>query len=477
MQTIQGAYTEARFVGDDPSLLEAAVIDQVQELVDHPAFTQPIVMQPDCHPGAGGPVGFTMPMGERIVPNIVGVDVGCGVTAVEIGETLPCEATERERLVRNAVPMGWSVHEYDESVHFVNEFPFERANRQFDRFARRFEAEFGEPIDPQSFEFDGYDGQYFKSLCGRVLGGRSTGMGHVIRSAGTLGGGNHFVEFSRAKSAGTYWIVVHSGSRYLGKAIAEHYQSMATDRRNGAAVRSSIPEEYYEYLRFDPESVSDSDLFIWMTGGMGKSALRKDRIREQAENPEAVFETLTNLSPSERNTDLDWLIGQEAHGYYVDMLFGQQYARWNRQLMCSAICDALDVEPTDRIESIHNYIDFEDLIVRKGATPARHNQRLVVPFNMAEGSIIARGRGTDAYLQTAPHGAGRTMSRREATKTTTMEEFERAMEGIYSESIVEDVLDEAPQAYKPADAIERAIEPTAEIIDRLEVVHNLKAIE
>lgn len=479
MKQITGTHTDARFMVDDESLLEQEVVDQVQELIDHPAFTESIVMQPDCHPGSGAPIGFTMALSDRIVPNIVGVDVGCGIAATNVGSELPCTDTERERQVRSAVPMGRSVHDYDDAPHLIDSFPFERANEVFDRFNEAYRDRFGREIDPIEFSFDGYDGEYFKALCRRVLGGRSVGMDHVIKSAGTLGGGNHFVEFARARESNEYWIVIHSGSRYLGLAVAEHWQSVATDRRNATAVRESIPEEYEDYLKFDPEAVSDEELHTWITGGMGESPLRKEQIRSEFEGSEvdAVFQELSSLRPEDRNEDLDWLAGREAHGYYVDMLFAQQYARWNRELMSEAICEALDVEPVETVSSIHNYIDFEDLIVRKGATPAREGQRLVIPFNMADGSILARGRGNERYHRTAPHGAGRTMSRREAKKTGSMDAFAAAMDGVYSESVVEDVLDEAPMAYKPADAIADAIEPTATIVDRLEVVHNLKALD
>jgi len=157
------------------------------------------------------------------------------------------------------------------------------------------------------------------------------------------------------------------------------------------------------------------------------------------------------------------------------MLFAQQYARWNRELMSDAVCAALDVTPDERFQSIHNYIDFADLTVRKGATPAREGQRLVVPLNMAAGSLLARGRGNDDYHATAPHGAGRTMSRGAAHDEISLDAFADAMDGVYSESVVESVVDEAPMAYKPADAIADALEPTAEVVDRLDAVHNLKA--
>ncbi|AUX09360.1 tRNA-splicing ligase RtcB [Halalkaliarchaeum desulfuricum] len=479
--TLEGEYTTARILVDEESLVEENCLEQIRELVDHPAFTEPVRVMPDAHWGAGAPVGFTMTLPDKVVPNIVGVDVGCGMTATDLGPELPLEDAERERRVREAVPMGRNVHDYDEAPHLVDEFPFDRANEVFDRFAAAYEDRFDRPIDPLEFEFDGYDGDYFKGLCRRVLSRQRQGMGHVIRSAGTLGGGNHFIEFAAARESGDYWLVVHSGSRYLGKSVAEYWQHRANQYRNADAIREIIPDEYAEYLKFDPETVSDRDLYEWVTGGKGESHIRKERVREDFEGTdvEAVFDRLSrpHEDVDERNEELDWLEGREAHGYYVDMLFAQQYARWNRRLMSDAICDVLDVEETDRVESIHNYIDFRDLTIRKGATPAREGQRLIIPFNMAEGSILARGKGNEEWNRTAPHGAGRVMGRREAHEELNIEAFEDAMEGVYSESVVEEVVDEAPMAYKPTEAIAEAIEPTAEIVDWLEVVHNLKAKE
>ena len=476
---LTGEHTIAEILVDDESLVEANCLEQIQELIDHPAFTEPVRIMPDTHVGSGAPIGFTMPLPDHVVPNIVGVDVGCGMAATKLGSELPLEDPEREQRVRDAVPMGHEVHDYDEAPHLIEEFPFERANSVFDQFEQAYEEEFGRSIDPLGFEFDGYDGAYFKSLCRRVLSQQRQGMGHVIRSAGTLGGGNHFIEFAQGRDSEDYWLVIHSGSRYLGKSVAEYWQHQAMQYRQADAIREAIPAAYYEYLKFDPESVSDGDLHAWVTGGMGESHLRKEQIREDFEG-EAITEVFDILSQPQstlenRESDLDWLDGREAHGYYVDMLFAQQYARWNRELMSDAICEALEIEPDSRFQSIHNYIDFRDLTIRKGATPARENQQLVIPFNMAEGSILARGNGAEAFHQTAPHGAGRVMSRRQAHEEGSLEAFEEAMEGIYSESVVESVLDEAPMAYKSTEAIVEAIEPTAEIVDWLDVVHNLKA--
>ncbi|MFB6207322.1 MAG: RtcB family protein [Haloglomus sp.] len=479
---VDGEHTTARVLVEDESLVEQELLDQVQEFVDHPAFTEPVRVMPDGHWGMGAPVGFTMPLPEQVVPNVIGLDIGCGMHVTHLGEDLPLAHAERERRVREAVPMGREVHDYDDAVHLVDEFPFERANERFAAFDAAHRERFGEPVD-SAFGFDGYGGAYFERLCERVLVDQRQGMGHVIRSAGTLGGGNHFVEFARARESGEYYLVVHSGSRYLGKAVAEFWQSRATELRNADRVRERIEPGDERFLKFDPDEASDQELFRWVTGGMGESHIRKARVREELEGTEIerTFDRLGDLRPETgdegRNTDLDPLVGREAHGYYVDMLFAQEYARWNRELMSAAVCDALGIDPVETWHSTHNYIDFRDLTIRKGATPAREGERLLVPFNMAEGAVIARGKGNEEWLRTAPHGAGRRMGRRDAHETLSMADFEAAMDGVYSESVVEDALDEAPQAYKPADAIERALEPTAEVVERLDPVHNLKATE
>jgi len=477
--SLEGEYTTAELLVEDESLIEENCREQIRTLINHPAFTEPVRIMPDAHWGAGAPVGFTMSLPDRVVPNIVGVDVGCGMSATNLGDELPLSGPEREKLVRDLVPMGHDVHDYDDAPHLIDEFPFDRANEVFEAFDSAYEERFGRPVEPLTFDFSGYDGEYFKTLCERVLSRQRQGMGHVIKSAGTLGGGNHFIEFAQARESGAYWLVIHSGSRYLGKSVAEYWQHKASQYRNADAIREAIPAEYTQFLKFDPDEVSDHDLYEWVTGGKGESHLRKPKLREELEG-KAVEEAFNVLSRphervDERNEDLDWLEGREAHGYYVDMLFAQQYARWNRQLMTESICDVLAVEPVDRIESTHNYIDFTDLTIRKGATPAREGQRLVIPFNMADGSILARGKGAENWNQTAPHGAGRVMGRRDAHEQLSVEAFEDAMEDIYSESVIESVIDEAPMAYKSSEAITAAIEPTADIIDWLDVVHNLKA--
>jgi RNA-splicing ligase RtcB len=476
---LTGAHTTARIMVDDESLVEAECLAQIQTLIDHPAFTEPVRIMPDTHWGAGAPIGFTMPLPDQVVPNVVGIDVGCGIAAANLGDALPLADAERERRVRDVVPMGRDVHDDDDAVNVVEAFPFARANDRFQRFDDAFAAKHGRRVDPPTFEFDGYDAEYFQALCDRVLADQRLGTDHVINSAGTLGGGNHFVEFNRAQTSHDYWLVVHSGSRYLGKAVAEYWQGRATSYRNADGIRAAVPDDLARFLKFDLEAVSDADLYVWITGGKGESHIDRERVRRELDGSEIerAFDVLGDLrpEPEARNTDLDPLEGREAHGYYVDMLFAQQYARWNRELMIEAICEALGVEPAEQFQSLHNMIDFDDLVIRKGATPARAGQRLVVPFNMADGSVLATGKGNDEWFSTAPHGAGRVMGRGDAHRTLSLADFEAAMEGVYSESVVSGTIDEAPMAYKSAERIAAALEPTARVDDWLDPVHNLKA--
>ena len=478
---LTGTATTARVLVDDESLVDEDCLDQIRTLTDHPAFTQPIRVMPDAHWGAGSPVGFSMPLADGVVPNVVGVDVGCGMAAAKLGPTLPLADDERETRVREAVPMGRAIH--DEPVATFEEFPFERATDVFERFETQFRDQTGRSIDP-SFAFDGYDTEYVAGLCDRVLAGRNQGREYVERSLGTLGGGNHFVEFARAQRSWDYWLIVHSGSRYLGLAVAEYWQERAGEYRAADAIRESIPSEYERFLRFDPDAVPDAELVARVRGD--KPLADRERIRSELEGVEIerAFRALGALGadtplagPGSFDAELAHLDGREADGYYVDMLFAQQYARFNRRLMIDRICAALGVEPTDRFQSVHNYIDFEDLTIRKGATPAREGQRLVIPFNMRDGAVIARGKGNEGWNQTAPHGAGRQMGRREAHDRLAVDQFHESMDTVYSESVGEATLDEAPQAYKPTDAIADALEPTAEVIDHLDPVHNLKATE
>lgn len=482
MFEIKGDGAKATVMTD---FLEDDTYSQIQEMINSEAISNDVVIQADCHPGKGSVIGFTMPLGSKIVPNIVGVDVGCGVLAFEIGDSLPLDDKERERKVRGGVPMGKKVHDFEDSVHFEKKFWWGDTNKVLSKFSSSYEEKFGESINP-SFDFNGYDEDYFDNLCKRVLTGNSS-KSYIIKSVGTLGGGNHFIEFSLSQETGKYWCVIHSGSRYLGKSIAEYWQDEADRQTKGERFRRGLKEvinqnpKYKNYIKFELENINNEELRKWITGGMGESFINYEKLKKdyRNNNPSKIEEIRNNLkkavySESNVNKNKSWLKGDKAHGYYVDMIFAQQYARFNRNKMMESICDALEIEPNRKVESTHNYIGFKDMIIRKGATPAREDEELVVPFNMSEGTLICKGRGNEKYLNTAPHGAGRSKSRREAKEEISLERFEESMEGIFTTDIDKKTLDEAPDAYKDTERVLESLKKTAEPIEHLEVVHNLK---
>lgn len=436
MIDIEGEHTTARVFLEEGQLEETAH-EQIQTLVEHPGFRNPIRVMSDAHWGKGSVIGFTMALGERVVPNTIGVDIGCGLHAVNVGPELPVSGKELDEAIRARVPMGSSVRsntDYD----MKQDFPWHEATETVERF----EASYGQDLDPDfKYEFDGYDMEYFTDLCRRA----GVSEKRAIDSIGTLGGGNHFIEFGRSDASDDIWVVVHSGSRGLGYNTATYWQERAT--------------EYMDERGIDVES-------------------EIERIREEYEGEEIgrrIDELNEQLTDRNRNETLDYLEGEEAHGYFIDMIFAQQYASENRREMARQIRSVLGVESRDAIESVHNFIDFDDLVIRKGATRAYEGERIIIPFNMRDGTLICEGKSNPEWNHSAPHGAGRVMSRRQAFRELDLDDFKTQMSEVFSTSVNSDTLDEAPLAYKDAALIEQAIEPTAQIVDRLDVIHNIKA--
>lgn len=435
--------------------------EQIQEMVNHPAFQNPVAVMPDCHYGSGAVIGFTMPIGDRVVPNTVGVDIGCGMFALNLGKPRVFstgrkgEAERVDEAIRNAVPMGRSVFDYsDQDYHIVDDFPWEKCQKTLENFA--------EAQDLDISEFDGYGKEYILETCKKV----GYDSSRAINSLGTLGGGNHFIEISKSTRTGDYWTTVHSGSRGIGLKIALYWQEQATQRTTARQNLSDVPEEHRQYLKDNWKPDSD--------------AIRADF---EGEAIQEKFNVLSQIieeygpNTADRNTDLDWLQGEEGTGYFIDMIFAQRYASESRKQMAHAVADVLGVAPQDSVESIHNFVDFTDGVIRKGATRAQDGERLIIPFNMRDGTIVCEGEGNAEWNYSAPHGAGRRMSRTKAFNELSFDEFQDEMSDIFSTSVTEETLDEAPMAYKDTAVIESVIEETADIVDRWEPVHNIKAEE
>lgn len=448
--------------------------DQIQTMVDHPAFQNDVAIMPDTHFGAGAVIGFTMPIGERVVPNTVGVDIGCGMFALNIGRPHTLMSGGKpdfeilDEKIRQKIPMGRNVFDYkNQDYHIADDFPWDECNRTFQTFREVMRKEF--PFDGS--EYDGYGKDYFLDTCQKVGYDES----RAINSIGTLGGGNHFIEINQSATTGDYWVVVHSGSRGIGLKIAKYWQEQAhkfTFEREGSVDIPDSEEKYFTH-EGDVENLQN----IQPDGlHINYEKVREDYEGEAIEGKIGQLQGFLKSGKSDKD-DLDWLEGEEAVGYFIDMIFAQKYASESRKKMAYTVADVIGVEPEDSIESVHNYVDFRDRTVRKGATRAHEGERLIIPFNMRDGTIVCEGKGNEEWNNSAPHGAGRRMSRTRAFNELSFDKFKREMDGIFSTSVTEDTLDEAPMAYKDTAVVESVIHETAEVIDRWEPVHNIKAEE
>lgn len=382
-------------------VVEDEAIEQVRRMCDY-EFTKgcKIRIMPDVHSGKGCTIGTTMTVGDKVVPNIVGVDIGCGMYTVDLG---------RKEL---------DFAKLDEAAHFVPSGMnvWEGRKERFDLMELR---------------------------CYRSL--RDTKR--LERSLGTLGGGNHFIEVDRAADGRNY-LVIHSGSRNLGKQVAEIYQRLAVDLNKGK-------ETYFQ----------ERDEII--------------RTYKEAGRRKEIQAALDNIAWKEREAtmpeDLCYLYGTYLEDYLHDVEICQRFARRNREKMAEVLLERVGLEGGEAFHTIHNYIDTGEMILRKGAIAAHKGEKVLIPINMRDGSVLAVGRGNAEWNYSAPHGAGRLMSRTGAKQRLSMEEYEKAMEGIYTTSVNEATLDEAPMAYKALEDIIDVIRESVDVLEVMKPVYNFKA--
>ncbi len=400
MFEIKGAMTTAICYA---TVVEDEAIQQIRRMCDQ-EFTRgsQVRIMPDVHAGKGCTIGTTMTVTDKAVPNVVGVDIGCGMYTINIGKA-PIDLARLDEAA-HFVPSGMSVWE-----------------------GRK------ERFDLQNLR------------CYRAL--RDTKR--LERSLGTLGGGNHFIEVDRS-SDGTQYLVIHTGSRNLGKQVAEYYQNLAIDLHKGK-------EEYF----------AKKDALI----AEYKAAGRRSEIEK------ALKELHWNNRELQIPEDLCYLYGRYFEDYLHDVEICQQFARRNRELIAEILIERSGLTGNSGFHTIHNYIDVEERILRKGAISAKDGELVLIPINMRDGSILARGKGNPDWNYSAPHGAGRVMSRSKAKATLDLEAYRRSMEGVYSTSVNSGTLDEAPMAYKSLTDIVGVIGDTAEIIDILKPIYNFKASE
>lgn len=432
MFEIKGKYTTAKVMIDD---VEESCVAQITQFVNHPAFTKQVSIMPYTHAGRGSVIGFTMPLTDKVIPNVVGVDIGCGMLSINIGKSLPLSLEHLDHKIRQRVPFGMSTHD-KAVINMERAFPWHQANTLAQKFSLAYREKYGEISIPS------YDMNWFMSKCEKI---RAGGMRRFINSIGTLGGGNHFIE-TGLSDTGDYWITIHTGSRNFGKCVCDYWQGKAAK----------------DFKREGKDGVLQ----------------QIEQLKKDTADKKELFNKIKELK-AQRKPGIDlkgceWLEGEDAIGYLFDMIFSQIYAEVNRNYIKTIICDALSVVPVETIETVHNFIDFRDFIVRKGAIRSYVGEQMILPFNMRDGILICEGKSNPEWNFSAPHGAGRLMSRGQAKREINLEEFKSQMVGIYSTSVGSGTFDEAPDAYKPAQVIENAIGPTATIVGRIKPIHNMK---
>lgn len=398
---IQGKFAQALCFA---KVIEEEAAQQIQRMCDCEFAEGSVIrVMPDVHSGKGCTIGTTMTVRDKVVPNIVGVDIGCGMYTILLNE--------REiDLVR-----------LDEAAHYIPS---------------------GKNVwNERKERFDLTQLRCFRNL---------KDTRRLERSLGTLGGGNHFIEADRA-SDGTLFLVIHTGSRNLGKQVAEYYQHLAVESHQGRG------EEY--------EQKRDALIAEYKAAGRRKEIQKALKEIEWPRTPLSVPE------------ELCWLTGRYLEDYLHDVALCQEYARINRELIAFILMERAGLTGAEAFHTIHNYIDTDEMILRKGAIAAHKGEKVLIPVNMRDGAILAVGRGNPDWNFSAPHGAGRILSRSAARQKLSMEEYADAMKGIYTTSVGPDTLDEAPMAYKPLSDIVDVVAESVDIIEIIKPIYNFKAAD
>jgi tRNA-splicing ligase RtcB len=429
--------------------LDELTFKQIEAMIANPAIEHARVM-PDCHAGIGCVVGFTSKLSDKVVPSWIGGDIGCGILTYPLGKLSGEVLSEKElskidQRIRQAVPMGIS-----------NDFSvFERAvvsREQIDELCQqsRIDSEqmvelhkhrYPEIIPPTIPE---YSYEWFHLKCKQIF----INFDYVLRGLGSLGSNNHFIEINKSKD-NVYYLTIHCGSRGFGGKICAHHQGRVTKQQ----------------------------VFDWADYHKEERKLKKLHKKDKALYDEKVRELTTRMHEAEKNP-VNFLMGNKAFEYYYDFIFALNYAKLNRRIILQQILEVLKLsyDPSQIIESIHNYIDFTDFIIRKGAISAHKDQLCIVALNMRDGIRICRGRGEEDWNYSCAHGSGRTSSRKDAMSNLKMSRFEADMSGIYSSSVVRECLDESPQAYKDSEMVLGIIRQTVDIVEELKPILSIRAI-
>lgn len=393
MLELTGKYNTAKVFTDN---IDNETISQVINLLNMPymANLQTRIM-PDCHAGKGCTVGTTIQLKGKVVPNLVGVDIGCGMLAIKLEET-EIDLAKLDAIINEKVPSGLSVHEH-QVVKFAD-------------------------LKNIRCEID---------------------IDYAQKSIGSLGGGNHFIEVDK-DSNGNLWLVIHTGSRHLGIKVCNHYQRLGIKELCTNEVQTKINNVI--------------------------AKLKSEGKERDIENTIKIIKMQHQSMPD----DLCYIEGTNFDDYIHDMAITQRFAKLNRETIGQLIVSNMDLHVSDTFDTIHNYINMDDMILRKGSISARQGEKVIIPMNMRDGSLICIGKGNPDWNYSAPHGAGRILSRSQAKDLIDFDEFKESMVGIYTSSVVESTIDESPMVYKPMDEIMNNIKDTVDIIDVIKPIYNFK---
>lgn len=396
MKIIKGKYSDAKVFTHN---IDEMTVSQIEGFLNEELTKEANVrIMPDCHAGKGAVIGTTMKVTDRVVPNLVGVDIGCGMLCVEI-QKKDIDFGKLDAAIHALVPSGQAIRS---DAHAFN------GRIDLDNVLANFSKE------------------------------------TAIQSLGTLGGGNHFIEMNAAAD-GRLYLVIHSGSRHLGVKVANYHQkkaiaSLSTDKEGLEAMIDQLKNEG-----------------------------RHSEIH-------AAMKSYKSTKPVIPN-DLAYLQGSLMEDYFNDLKIAQEYAKWNRAAMMQVLIEAMDLKEVGRIDTVHNYIDLDHMILRKGAISARKNELVLIPINMRDGSLLAKGKGNDDWNQSGPHGAGRILSRTKAKQLLQLNDFTDTMKDVFTTSVSQDTIDESPFAYKTMQEIIDNTKDTIEIQSILKPLYNFKAAE
>lgn len=398
MIILNGKYAEAKVYTD---IIDEESVAKIISFLNQPMCSGSSVrIMPDVHAGAGCTIGTTMTITDKAVPNLVGVDIGCGMETVKLKEK-HIEPEQLDKLIYAKIPSGFEIRE---KPH---------------RYVERTDL-------------------------GSLYCLKHIDLLKAEKSVGTLGGGNHFIEADKG-SDGSVYIVIHSGSRHLGLEVAKYYQNEA-------------------YRRLNKSSETEINELISRLKAEGKQKQIQTELKK-----------LGNTKTTNIPKHLAYTEGELFEQYIHDMKIVQEFALVSRQAMMNEIIKGMGLHVTEQFSTIHNYIDTENMILRKGAVSAQKGERLLIPINMRDGSLLCTGKGNPDWNYSAPHGAGRLMTRSDAKQSFTVSEFKKQMKGIYTTSVNAGTLDECPMAYKPVEAITENISETVTIDDIIKPIYNFKA--